>query len=368
MDLDNFKQVNDTLGHDVGDRLLQALADRILQTLRHSDLIARLGGDEFIALLPDVSGPKEAGVVAEKLLAAICQPLQLGGSEIEATVSLGVTMAPTDGEDWPVLMKNADLAMYRAKRKGRNNYQFFTREMNEEVLNRVNMEHQLRSALERQEFCLHYQPQWTIMSELQPVCLEALIRWNHPERGRVSPAEFIPIAEDLGLIVELGEWVLNQACLQGKQLIDSGHKIRIAASLLELEITESRIMEDVETVIETLQELKKLGVSLAIDDFGTGYSSLSYLKRLPFDHLKVDASFVRDIPHDKNDMEITAAVIAMAHKLGLKVVAEGIETHDQLAFLRENSCEMGQGFLLAKPASMEEIMRLIDVEFEYHID
>ncbi|QEQ95651.1 EAL domain-containing protein [Neptunomonas concharum] len=395
LDLDNFKQVNDTLGHDVGDRLLQALADRIRQTLRHSDLIARLGGDEFIALLPDVSGPKEAGVVAEKLLAAICQPLQLGGSEIEATVSLGVTMAPTDGEDWPVLMKNADLAMYRAKRKGRNNYQFFTREMNEEVLNRVNMEHQLRNALERQEFCLHYQPQWTIMSELQPVCLEALIRWNHPERGRVSPAEFIPIAEDLGLIVELGEWVLNQACLQGKQLIDSGHHIRIAvnlsmrqffdpellnkisaalakhqfpASLLELEITESMIMEDVETVIETLQELKKLGVSLAIDDFGTGYSSLSYLKRLPFDHLKVDASFVRDIPHDKNDMEITAAVIAMAHKLGLKVVAEGIETHDQLAFLRENSCEMGQGFLLAKPASMEDIMRLIDVEFDYHID
>lgn len=391
LDLDNFKQVNDTLGHDMGDRLLQTVAERIQQTLRQSDLIARLGGDEFIALLPDINHPAEVGLVAQKLLKNICQPLLLGSHEVEVTVSLGITLAPDDGEGWPVLMKNADLAMYRAKRRGRNNYQFFTREMNEEVVARVNMQQQIRSALENNEFYLHYQPQWSILSELQPVCLEALLRWRRPNGEQISPAEFIPIAEELGLIVPLGEWVLNEACRQGRQLMLSGNQTRIAvnlsmrqffdpgladkittalqrhdfpAELLELEITESMIMEDVKTVVATLNGLKRLGVSLAIDDFGTGYSSLSYLKQLPFDHLKVDASFVRDIPDDKNDMEITAAVIAMAHKLGLKVVAEGIETHDQLAFLRENRCEMGQGYLLACPSPLEDIINLIDVEFE----
>lgn len=395
LDLDNFKQINDTLGHDMGDRLLQTIADRLRMTLRNYDLIARLGGDEFIALLPNVSGPNEAGIVAQKLLSAVCEPLQLGRSEVTATVSLGITLAPGDGRDWPVLMKNADMAMYRAKREGRNNFQFFTREMNDEVQRRANMEEQLRRAQERNEFILHYQPQWSILSDQQPVCVEALVRWEHPERGRVSPAEFIPIAEDLGLIVELGEWVLNEACRQGRHLMDFGHPLRVAvnlstrqffdpellnkirnaldthhfpANLLELEITESMLIEDVDRVRETLEELKALGVALSIDDFGTGYSSLAYLKKLPFDHLKVDASFVRDIPHDKNDMEITAAVIAMAHKLGLKVVAEGIETHEQLAFLRENFCEMGQGYLLAKPMTMEEIVGLIDVEFESHFD
>jgi EAL domain-containing protein (putative c-di-GMP-specific phosphodiesterase class I) len=253
------------------------------------------------------------------------------------------------------------------------------------------MEQELRSALKNKEFCIHYQPQWTILEELQPVCFEALVRWDHPERGRVSPAEFIPMAEELGLIVELGEWVLNETCRQGRLLVDSGHSIRMAvnlsmrqlfdpellnkvkkalelngfpASLLELEITESMIMEEVDVVVDTLHKLKRLGISLSIDDFGTGYSSLSYLKRLPFDNLKVDRSFVRDIPQDKNDMEITSAVIAMAHKLGLKVIAEGIETHEQMDFLRENGCEMGQGFLLARPAPLDEIMKFIDVEMD----
>lgn len=395
LDLDDFKQINDTLGHDAGDALLQKIADRLRSTLRNSDLISRIGGDEFVVMLPDVSGSAEVGLVATKVLESISKPMLLNGGEVKVTVSLGITMAPTDGDDWAVLMKNADLAMYRAKRLGRNNFQFFTREMNDEVVNRANMEKQLRSALLNHEFCIHYQPQWTIMGELQPVCFEALVRWDHPERGRVSPAEFIPIAEELGLIVELGEWVLNEACRQGRQLCDSGHSIRMAvnlsmrqffdpqlltkikaalekhnfpASLLELEITESMIMEEVDVVVDTLHQLKHLGVSLAIDDFGTGYSSLSYLKRLPFDHLKVDGSFVRDIPHDKNDMEITSAVIAMAHKLGLKVIAEGIETHEQLAFLRENDCEMGQGYLLARPAPLEEIIRFLDVEMDSHAD
>ncbi|RVU31399.1 ABC transporter substrate binding protein [Neptunomonas marina] len=394
LDLDNFKQVNDTLGHDVGDRLLQTVADRLRYVLRNSDFIARLGGDEFIALLPDVSGPKEAQVVADKLLKALCQPIYLGNTEVDVTVSLGITLAPLDGDDWSVLMKNADLAMYRAKHEGRNNYQFFTPEMNEEVLHRVEMEQQLRRALENDEFCLHYQPQWNILSELQPVCLEALVRWEHPKRGRIPPSEFIPMAEELGLIVELGDWILQQACADGQRLLRGGHNISVAVNLsmrqffdpqllvkvdnalkqsgfpaanLELEITESMLMDDVELVRSTLDRLKELGVSLAIDDFGTGYSSLGYLKALPFDQLKVDASFVRDIPHDKNDMEITAAVVAMAHKLGLKVVAEGIETQEQLAFLRENRCEMGQGYLLARPAPFDEVLSLLDVEFDSDI-
>jgi diguanylate cyclase (GGDEF)-like protein/PAS domain S-box-containing protein len=389
LDLDNFKQVNDTLGHDVGDRLLQSIADRLRSTLRHSDMIARLGGDEFIALLPDVSGPSEANVVAKKLLKALSHPETLGTNVVKATVSLGITMAPQDGDSWSVLMKNADLAMYRAKRMGRNNFQFFTPEMNSEVVIRATMEAEIKRALHEGQFSLHYQPQFSLYGELQPVCMEALIRWNHPEKGWISPGEFIPIAEELGLIVEVGAWVINEACRQAKWMEKQGYTNRVAINLsmrqffdpglletirnamyrhdlaperLEFEITESMIMDDANQVIETLHDLKNLGVSLSIDDFGTGYSSLSYLKKLPFDYLKVDASFVRDIPHDKSDMEITSAVIAMAHKLGLRVIAEGIETHEQLAFLRENQCEMGQGYLLARPAPVEHILSLFDVE------
>ncbi|GGO78607.1 hypothetical protein GCM10011348_10930 [Marinobacterium nitratireducens] len=389
LDLDNFKQINDTLGHDVGDRLLQAVAERLRQTLRESDIIARLGGDEFIILLPELEGLQQAKRVAEKLLSALLTPIVLGAHEVLITFSIGITLAPEDGDSWAVLMKNADLAMYRAKRQGRDNYQFFTREMNEEVMRRARMEGELRMALEEKQFRLHYQPQWNLLGGLQLVAVEALIRWDHAERGPVSPAEFIPVAEELGLIVPLGHWVIREACRAGKVLFDQGHEVRVAVNLslrqfrdpllldtvrsalddaglparfLEFEITESMIMDDIGRVLEILGALKALGVTLAIDDFGTGYSSLSYLKRLPVDQLKVDASFVRDIPQDRNDMEIAAAVIAMAHKLGLKVVAEGIETHDQLAFLRDNRCEMGQGYLLARPAPLDEVLEMLEVE------
>jgi EAL domain-containing protein (putative c-di-GMP-specific phosphodiesterase class I) len=292
-------------------------------------------------------------------------------------------------DTWSVLMKNADLAMYRAKRQGRNNYQFFTREMNEEVMRRAQMEAELRTALEEGHFSLAYQPQWNLLGGLQLVGMEALIRWHHAERGWISPAEFIPVAEELGLIVPLGNWVIHEACQAGFHLVEQGHDVKVAVNLslrqfrdpnllntvrlalqnsrlearyLEFEITESMIMDDISRVLEILGALKDLGVTLSIDDFGTGYSSLSYLKQLPVDQLKVDASFVRDIPHDLSDMEIAAAVIAMAHKLGLKVVAEGIETPAQLAFLRDNRCEMGQGYLLARPMSLESVLQLLEVE------
>ncbi|WP_083928483.1 EAL domain-containing protein [Marinobacterium rhizophilum] len=389
LDLDNFKQINDTLGHDVGDRLLQAIAGLLRVTLRETDNIARLGGDEFIILLPQMTGLAQAKRVAEKLLDTLLEPIAVAGHEVMITFSIGITLAPDDGDTWSVLMKNADLAMYRAKRQGRNNYQFFTREMNEEVMRRAQMEAELRFALDEGHFSLAYQPQWNLLGGLQLVGMEALIRWHHTDRGWISPAEFVPVAEELGLIVPLGNWVIHEACRSGAHLVEQGHEVKVAVNLslrqfrdpnllntvrlalqnsglearyLEFEITESMIMDDINRVLEILGALKALGVTLSIDDFGTGYSSLSYLKQLPLDQLKVDASFVRDIPHDVNDMEIAAAVIAMAHKLGLKVVAEGIETPEQLAFLRENRCEMGQGYLLGRPESLESLLRLLDVE------
>ncbi len=385
LDLDNFKQINDGLGHDVGDLLLQQVADRLRETLRDSDIIARLGGDEFVVLIPEA---RKAGLarVANKLIERLVEPYQLQGQSVIVTASVGVTVAPEDGRDAAQLMKNADLAMYRAKHKGRNNFQFFTAEMNDEVMRRIQFEKELREGLEQGQFQLHYQPQWALDDPIRLVGVEALLRWQHPEKGWVSPADFIPLAEELGLIVPLGEWVMHEACHTIAALQQPGQPLLVAVNLslrqfrdpnllpcirgvlaesglpahcLELEITESMVMDDEERVLRILQSMRELGVKLAIDDFGSGYSSLSYLKKLPVHQLKVDASFVRDIPHDRNDMEITAAVIAMSHKLGLGVVAEGIETEAQLDFLRQHQCDTGQGYLLARPVPLPELKEIL---------
>lgn len=390
LDLDNFKQINDGLGHDVGDLLLQQVGSRLKETLRESDIIARLGGDEFVVLIPEA---RKAGLarVANKLIERLVEPYQLQGQSVIVTASVGITVAPDDGRDAAQLMKNADLAMYRAKHKGRNNFQFFTAEMNDEVMRRIKFEKELREGLEQGQFQLHYQPQWALDEPLRLVGVEALVRWQHPVRGWVSPADFIPLAEELGLIVPLGAWVLHEACrtiaalqqpdqpllvavnLSLRQFRDPELLSHIRAALdesglpahcLELEITESMVMDDEDRVLRLLQSMRELGVKLAIDDFGSGYSSLSYLKKLPVHQLKVDASFVRDIPHDRNDMEITAAVIAMSHKLGLRVVAEGIETEAQLEFLRQHQCDTGQGYLLARPVPLPELKTILS---QHHV-
>lgn len=385
LDLDNFKQINDGLGHDVGDMLLQQVAERLRETLRGSDIIARLGGDEFVVLLPE-SHRDGLTRVAHKLIERLVEPYQLLGQSVIVTASVGITVAPEDGRDAAQLMKNADLAMYRAKHQGRNNFQFFTDEMNDEVMRRILFEKEMRRGLEEGQFELHYQPQWALEDEVRLVGVEALVRWQHPQRGWVAPGEFIQMAEELGLIVPLGEWVISEACRQMAPLQSPDRQLLVAVNLslrqfrdpnllthirtsleqsglppecLELEITESMVMDDEERVLKILQSLRELGVQLAIDDFGSGYSSLSYLKKLPVHQLKVDSSFVRDIPHDRNDMEITAAVIAMAHKLGLGVVAEGIETPEQLSFLRQHHCDTGQGYLLARPVPFNELETLL---------
>ncbi len=386
LDLDQFKRVNDTLGHDAGDALLIKVADRLRACVRQEDTVARIGGDEFTLVLSEVEGTVGASTVARKILQVLGQPNKLSAQEVVVTTSIGITLAPDDGVDAEVLMKNADLAMYRAKEQGRNNYQFFTDEMNKEVSERLLLENELRGALMREEFVLYFQPMVSL-DDQQVIGMEALLRWQHPLRGVILPNDFIRVAEETGLIVPLGEWVLRNACRQARALQKNGllpGRVAINLSVrqfrepklldtirealaetglepcwLELEITESMIMENLEEGIEILNRFKALGLSVSIDDFGTGYSSLSYLRRLPVDNLKVDSSFVQDIPRDINDVEITAAVIAMAHKLQLKVVAEGVESFEQLDFLRQNRCEYGQGYLFSRPLPPHELTPLL---------
>jgi diguanylate cyclase (GGDEF)-like protein/PAS domain S-box-containing protein len=387
VDLDHFKLINDTLGHPAGDQLLKQVAHRLQEALRTGDTVGRLGGDEFAVVLSDMFAASDADVVAQKLMSALAQPFILDGREVFVNASAGITLFPTDSEDPDTLLKYADAAMYRAKELGRGNYQFYRSEMNARSLERMSLEGHLRRALERDEFLLHYQPKVDLGSGAI-TGVEALLRWNHPDLGLVSPVRFVPILEDNGLIVQVGEWVLGEACRQLKAWRADGIGLRMSVAvnlsgrqlqqadlhrcierivsgsgvdprLIELEITESMLMRNPEHAIGILRYLKNLGMCLSMDDFGTGYSSLSYLKRFPVDRLKIDRSFVRDIASDRDDAAISQSIIAMGHSLDLKVIAEGVETAEQLAFLKKASCDEAQGYYFSKPISAEEIPRLV---------
>jgi diguanylate cyclase (GGDEF)-like protein/PAS domain S-box-containing protein len=384
VDLDRFKYVNDTLGHDVGDRLLQVMAERLTSAVAESDTVARLGGDEFVLLLHGQSGPDTVATVLEQLLPKIAAPLRYGQSDLEVTCSIGVALYPDDGSDPATLLKHADSAMYRAKEQGRNNFQFFTEDLNRAIKERFDLESQLRRALERGQFELHYQPRVDLATR-KIIGAEALLRWHLPGRAMVSPATFIPVAEEIGLIGQISEWVLATACAQNKRWFDAGLPCVVSVNvspqqfrgeglvpsiagalretgldprLLEIEITESTVMHSGERMVEMLHAIKKFGVHIAVDDFGTGYSSLSYLKRFPVDRLKIDRSFVQHIA-DADDAVIVRAIIALGHNLGLKVLAEGVETEEQIEFLRTNGCDELQGYCISQPVSTWQMTKLL---------
>lgn len=386
MDLNRFKLINDTLGFSAGDSLLQTIANRLKSCLRDVDGVFRLGDDEFAILLEEISQPQDAARVAKRLLSVSSQPFQFYDHELYVTVSLGISIYPTDGEEVEVLLKNAEAAMNRAKELGINNYQHYMPTMNARAFEQLTLEHNLRKALQKDQFLVYYQPQVDMRTQ-KIIGAEALVRWQHPELGMISPAQFIPIAEETGLILSLGEWVLRTACQQAKKWYDQLgatfsisvnlsskqfqqqnfvstvnrvlKDIKLPPELLELEITESMGMKNPELTLKILNELKSMGINIAIDDFGTGYSSLSYLKRFPIDTLKIDRSFVSDIMTDSNDAAIVVAVIALAHSLKLKVIAEGVETAQQADYLLKHRCEQIQGFLFSPPVPAHDFEKII---------
>ncbi|NWF92189.1 MAG: EAL domain-containing protein [Syntrophaceae bacterium] len=399
LDLDNFKRINDTLGHNTGDLLLQGVGDRLVKCVRRSDTVARagmerleptvarLGGDEFTVLLNGILSIQNAAKVAQRILDMLSQPFILGPHEVVITASIGITVFPIDSEDVETLLKNADTAMYQAKEQGKNNYQFYAESMNAVALERFTMENQLRKALKNQEFRLNYQPQMDLRTG-KIVGVESVLRWVQPDRGSVQPEAFIPLAEDTGLILPIGEWVLQTACaetqglrrngfsslsltvnisslqLRQKEFAQTVIQVVKASDMdphhLELELTESIIMQNIEATVPKLQGLKDIGIQLSLDDFGTGYSSLSYLERIPLDTIKIDRSFINDIFRRPNCASIVKAIIAMAHSLNLKVVAEGVETEDQLAFLMENGCDQAQGYFISEPLPRDALIDLLD--------
>ncbi len=398
LDLDNFKRINDTFGHSIGDQLLQAVSSRLEKHIRKIDTlsrstddefettIARLGGDEFTILLREVKEIQDASKVAQRIIDLFSEPFSVGNREMFMSTSIGISLYPDDGEDTDTLLKNADTAMYYAKETGKNNFQFFTESMNRAVYERFILESNLRKAQDRKEFALYYQPQFDISTK-RIIGVEALVRWMHPEKGILLPDTFIPIAEETGIILPLGEWILKTACEQAKAwqlagyspiyitvnissvqfkqknfvesiaqaLLDSG----LQPEYLEIELTESILMEPTEITFKKLNELKATGVKLAIDDFGTAYSSLGYLKRLPIDTLKIDRSFVRDIVIDPDDRAIIKAMIVLARNLNLKIIAEGVETSEQLIYLQEQGGDGVQGFLLSHPLPSDSITHIL---------
>ncbi|MGK5026626.1 bifunctional diguanylate cyclase/phosphodiesterase [Janthinobacterium sp. RB2R34] len=386
IDLDRFKFVNDTLGHDAGDTLLKGVAERLLVATREVDTVARLGGDEFVLLLPQHGNGDPGMAILQRILETVAQPMQLGEYEFFLSCSMGVAVYPDDGSSAEMLIKHADIAMYRAKEQGRGHWQFYASNMNADTLERLSLESELRHALERDQFHLEYQPQLDLASG-RMVGMEALLRWHHPQLGLISPASFIGLAEEMGLIIPIGDWVLRTACAQTRAWQLAGHgQLRVAvnlsarqfkqrnllhavaavlmetgldASCLELELTESMVMHDVEQATAIMGNLKALGVQLSIDDFGTGYSSLAYLRHFPIDVLKIDKSFVNDITHSNDDAAIVCAIISLAHNLRLKVIAEGVETAPQLEFLRAHGCDQMQGYLFSRPLGVPAFEALL---------
>lgn len=397
LDLDHFKQVNDTLGHDAGDDLLRQVSERLLSVVRDTDTVsrpggetsadvlehtvARLGGDEFVVLLGHIERAEEAARAAQRIAASISEPYSIGEAEVVVTTTIGISVFPSDGEDAETLLKHADVAMYHAKERGRNGYQFYSRGIHEKTLERFSLERELRAGIESGQLSLVFQPK-VRLSDGSLCGAEALVRWNHPSRGEINPAEFIPLAEDTGLILPIGQWVLREACVQRQRWTEAGFPefplavncsavqftrgdviADISAAIensgldprwLEVELTESLLLKDIDKGIDSLERMKAIGVQIAIDDFGTGFSSLSYLKRLPVDKLKIDQTFVGRLPIDKGDSAIVSTIVTLSRNLGLQVVAEGVETIEQYETLRKFGCDEAQGYLISWPLPIDE--------------
>ena len=388
LDLDGFKNINDSLGHSVGDKLLQSVSTRLLACVRKSDTVSRQGGDEFVVLLPEITHAEDAAISAEKILTELKKTHNIGEHRLHVTLSIGISSYPGNGDDAEILIKNADTAMYHAKQCGRDNYQFFKPDMSFRAVERQSLEGQLRYALERHELLLHYQPKINLQTGAI-TGVEALLRWQHPERGLLLPSQFLTIAEDTGMITAIGQWVLRAACGQTREWLDAGllavpvavnisslefrsekflehvqvalKDTRLAPRYLELELTETVLMRHAESTTYMLGQLKAIGVRLAVDDFGTGYSSLSYLTRFPIDSLKLDQSFVRNIVTGTNDAIVISSVIRMAKSLKQGVIAEGVETIEQLAFLRAHGCDEGQGYYFSRPAAAQQFVHLLEM-------
>ncbi len=386
LDLDRFKNINETLGHGVGDKLLLAVTERLMGALQESETLSRFGGDEFTILLPQVSGVEEAAGYAKRIIELLTAPFRVGPNDLHVTTSIGISFYPSDGETSEALLRNAETAMYRAKEQGRNDFQLYASVMNVTAFKQLLMENSLRRALEKEELVVYYQPQVDLGTR-KITGAEALVRWRHPDLGLVFPTEFVGLAEDTGLIVPLGEWVMRKVCARAKKWHEAGYpKFCISVNLsgrqfqqqnlmavisgvlretgldpqyLGFEVTESIAMKNADFTVAILTEMKKMGIHISLDDFGTGYSSLSYLKRFPMESLKIDPSFVRDITMDPNDAAIVAAVIAMAHSLKLKVVAEGVETEEQLEFLKNHGCDQMQGYYFSHPLAEDELLKLL---------